>query len=264
MTSLADDTPFQFVKVLYIGDSGTGKTGSLASLVGAGYKLRIIDTDNGMPVLRSYIKRDYPDRLSYVDYETRRDKYVASPTQGPIISGMPKMYTESVKLLNNWTDGTKPQEWGPDTILVIDSLSTLAIGAFEWIKKLNPLAKEPRTWFYSAQQSLEAMLSMLTAAEFATNVILISHVDLRKRLDDSIKGYPNSIGEALGPIIGRYFNTFLLAETVGSGPTAKRVIKTATTGTIDLKNPAPFKIDAQLPLESGMATIFAKLKEKSE
>ena len=35
------------IKLLYIGDSGSGKTGSLASLVKDGYKIRILDYDSG-------------------------------------------------------------------------------------------------------------------------------------------------------------------------------------------------------------------------
>ncbi len=90
---------------------------------------------------------------------------------------------------------------------------------------------------------------------------MVSHVNFTERLDKTIKGYPNAIGQALGPTIGRYFNTFLLTETVGAGASAKRYIRTATTGTIDLKNPAPFKIEDKLPIGTGLATIFNKLKD---
>ena len=260
MTALADHTSSKYVKFLYIGDSGTGKTGSLTSLVEAGYKLRILDTDYGTEVLAQYVRKFCPDKIGNVDYETVRDKY--RPTaSGMIIAGMPKAYIDGLKLMEKWSDGSVPAEWGSDTIFVLDSLSTFALSAFEWAKGLNPTAREPRTWYFVAQQSLETMLSSLTSEDFKCNVIVISHVNFRERLDGMIKGYPNSIGSALGPIIGRYFNTFLLAETVGAGKNATRKIKTVTTGTIDLKNPAPFKIDATLPLETGLATAFAALKD---
>lgn len=261
MTALKDHTSSEFVKFLYIGDSGTGKTGSLTSLVEAGYKLRILDTDYGTEILAQYVKEFCPDKIGNVEYETVRDKYRAT-SSGMIITGMPKAYVDGLKLMNKWSDDSTPAEWGGEYIFVLDSLSTFALAAFEWAKGLNPTAREPRTWYYVAQQSIETMLSYLTGEEFKCNVIVISHVNFRERLDGVIKGYPNSIGAALGPIIGRYFNTFLLAETVGAGKSATRKIKTATTGTIDLKNPAPFKIDAVLPLESGLATAFEKLKGK--
>ena len=259
MTSLADHHSSHFVKLLYIGDSGSGKTGSLVSLMKAGYKLRILDTDNGLDVLRQYAMEECPDALANVDYITIRDRYRAT-SQGPVVRGQPKAYIDSMKVLEDWNGEDPEADWGDDYIFILDSLSTFAISAFEWAKALNPTARDRRQWFYTAQQALEANLSMLTNEAFECNVILISHVNFTERLDGAIKGYPNSIGQALGPVIGRYFNTFLLAETSGQGKNAKRVIKTATTGTIDLKNPAPFKIDAELPLESGLATAFETIK----
>ncbi len=53
----------------------------------------------------------------------------------------------------------------------------------------------------------------------------------------------------------------LLAERSGSGTNVKRTIQTLPTALIDLKNPAPFKLDTTLPLESGLATVFKTLKE---
>ena len=44
----------KYVKLLYLGDSGTGKTGSLVSLVQAGYKLRVIDLDDGLDALTAH------------------------------------------------------------------------------------------------------------------------------------------------------------------------------------------------------------------
>ena len=40
---LSEHHASRFVKVLYIGDSGTGKTGSLTPLVGAGYNLENLE-----------------------------------------------------------------------------------------------------------------------------------------------------------------------------------------------------------------------------
>ncbi len=260
MTLLADHHSSQYVKLLYIGDSGTGKTGSLVSLVAEGYKLRVLDTDDGLDVLAQYVMKECPDNMKNVDYESIRDSYKGT-SQGMVIKGMPKAFTKGTQLMTEWSDGSSPCEWGSDTIFVLDSLSTYARSAFEWAKALNPGAREPRTWYFAAQQGLESVLSSLTSEEFKCNVIVISHVNFTERLDGMIKGYPNSIGQALGPVIGRYFNTFLLAETVGAGKSARRSILTATTGVIDLKNPAPFKIESKLPLESGLATAFAQLKE---
>lgn len=260
MPNLADHHSSKIAKLLYIGDSGTGKTGSLASLVAANYKLRVIDCDNGLDVLVQYIRKECPDKIGNVSYESHRDKFKATDS-GPVISGTPKAFTSCIKLLNQWSDGTTPAEWGDDTVLVIDTFSGLASGAFEWARGMNPGAKDPRQWYFMAQQALEKVIDMMTGAGFASNVIVISHIDYKEREDGVTKGYARAVGSALGPIIPKYFNTVLLAESQGAGKNVRRMIKTLPTGIIDLKTPIPFKLDKDLPLETGLATVFEKLKE---
>src|SRR6187397_320711 len=97
MPSLKQHQENKFVKTLYIGDSGTGKTGSLTSLVKAGYKLRVLDLDNGIDTLAQYCQEECPELLANVEFESVRDKYKASPA-GPIIAGMPKAYVNALNL----------------------------------------------------------------------------------------------------------------------------------------------------------------------
>ena len=260
MPSLDQHHSDKILKLLYMGDSGTGKTGSLVSLVAAGYKLRIVDLDNGLDVLSAYIKKECPDKLSSVGYVTFRDKFKAGPT-GPIVDGTAKAYVNALKLMSKWEDDTIPSAWGPDHILVLDSLTGLGKAAFEWAKGMNPMAKEPRQWYHSAQQSVDQFISLVTSEAFATNVIIIAHVQMLEGADGMMHGYANTIGKALGPMIPTYFNNVVLALRTGDGANARRTIKTVPTSMIDLKNSAPFKLDAELPLGTGLATLFSKLKE---
>lgn len=258
MPKLSQHQAGKFVKLLYIGDSSTGKTGSLTSLVKDGYDLRILDLDNGLDPLRQFVGHECPDRLDSIDFETVRDTYKAT-AQGPVVMA-PKAYVAAVKLLTKWSDESSPAEWGEKTIFVLDSLTTLGKAAFEWARGMNPSAKDPRQWYFAAQQSLENIIAMLTSEEFRTNVIVISHVNYRELATGEIKGYASAVGSALGPTLPKYFNNLVLAETSGSGKNARRRIKTLPTGMIDLKNAAPFKVEHELPLESGMATLFGHLK----
>lgn len=261
MPKLTEHHSGKFTKVLYLGDSGTGKTGSLVSLVAAGYKLHVVDYDNGLDVLKEFAKRDCPDKLSNVDYITLRDQYKAGPT-GPMVAGVPKAMVNTIKYLTKWDDETVPAEWGADHILVLDSLTGLGKAAFEWAKGMNPGAKEPRQWYHTAQQAVDNVLSLLTSEAFHANVIVIAHVQfIEDKTTGSIRGYANTIGKALGPMVPTYFNTMILARTSGQGASVKRTISTVPTSMIDLKNPAPFKIDQELPLGTGLSTLFAKLKE---
>ena len=54
----------KITKCILLGDSGTGKTGALASLVKAGYKLRVLDLDNKLAsgILPQVIKRECADK----------------------------------------------------------------------------------------------------------------------------------------------------------------------------------------------------------
>lgn len=260
MPKLSDHHSSNLVKILNIGDSGAGKTGALASLVGAGYKLFILDLDNGLDVLKAFVKRDFPDKLGNVDYETLRDKIEPSAI-GPVIKGIPKAYTSTLQLMTKWSDGSIPSQWGPDCILVIDTLTGLGNAAYNWAKAMSPNAKEPRQWYHTAQQGLEQVIALATSAEFKTNLIMNAHIDYREGPDGMLKGYANAVGKALGPTIPTYFNTVVLTLRKGDGQNVKRTINTVPTSMLDLKNPAPFRIDATFPLESGLVTLFNKLKD---
>jgi hypothetical protein len=258
MVSLANHTAAKFAKMLFIGDSGSGKSGALVSLVLDGYKLRILDLDNGLDSLREWAKKEGAD-LNLVDYETRRDKYKIAAGK-VAMDGTPKAFTQSMELLTKWSDGTIPAEWGERTVLVIDSLSALGKAAFEWARHMSPGVKDPRQWYGAAQDGIEDVIALITSEAFQANVIVISHIRISE-FGGLNKGYANAIGQALGPILPRYFNTMIQAESQGSGVNVKRQIKTLPTGIIELKTPAPFKIDAALPLGTGLATIFKALKD---
>jgi hypothetical protein len=77
---------------------------------------------------------------------------------------------------------------------------------------------------------------------------------------DLTKGFPKSVGKALNEEIAGNFNSVLLAESKGSGSQVKRVIRTNSTGIIDLKNPVAFKVPPELPLETGLADFFQAVK----
>lgn len=246
-------------KVIMIGDSGTGKTGSLVSLIKAGFKLRVLDLDNKLAsgILPQLIKRECPELLGNVDYEAARDQFKAS-SLGPVFDGIPKAFTRSLELLDKWSDGTKPKEWGPEYIFVLDSLTFFSDAAFNWAKAMNASAKDPRQWFYTAQQAVENCIALLTSESFKTNVIVIAHVSWQERPDGSMKGYPASVGKALGPTIPAYFDNMILCQTSSDGK--KRTIQTVPTALVDLKNPASFTMAPTLPLETGLADFFKTLR----
>jgi len=108
LPSLANHQSNQFTKLLLIGDAKSGKTGSLVSLVKAGYKLRILDFDNGLDALRHQIMAQCPDKIAAVDFVTLRDKLRASPL-GNVPDGQPKAFINALNLLDRWKIGD--EDW---------------------------------------------------------------------------------------------------------------------------------------------------------
>src|SRR5262245_43018918 len=100
MPSLEKHQSSEFTKLLLIGDSKSGKTGSLAPLALKGYKLRILDFDNGLDALGQVIKAKDPKALANVEFEPLRDAYVATPL-GPIVQN-PTAFIKGLKLLDKW------------------------------------------------------------------------------------------------------------------------------------------------------------------
>lgn len=268
MPSLSNHHSSTLVKMLYAGNSSTGKTGSLASLVKAGYKIGMLDLDNGIDILKAYCDRDGID-TSNIFYVPVRDDYAVNQMNQFKVKGQPKAFVKVANMTTKWDDpdtplhGTSPCDWGPEWIFVLDSLSTLGRAAHAWAESINPGAKEPRTWFFAAQQAIENYITMLTSASFKTNVIVITHITYDDDEGSGMKkGFPSAIGKALGPQLPKYFNNLVLAESEGQNKNVKRTIRTVPTGVVDLKTSAPFKVDAALPLETGMATLFEQLKGK--
>lgn len=264
MPSLADHQSNDYVKLLIEGDSKCGKTGSLASLVCAGYKLRVMDWDNGLDTLKQFVARDCPSMLGNVEFVTLRDKRKAT-AEGSVIDGGPKAFITGIKLLDRWkygdTDLGAPAEWGPDCILVIDSLTFMSDAAFDWRETLTPRGKsgqyDARATYGDAQDAIEKMLAMLTGEYFRTNVIVISHVKYVERPDGTTKGYPVSVGSALSPVIPRYFNNVIRYNMKGD----KRTVETVSSPMFDLANAAPFKMGERYPIETALADFFGVLRE---
>lgn len=260
MPKLSDHQSNAYTKLLLTGDSGSGKSGALTSLVKAGYKLRILDMDNGLDPLKTFVIRECPDMIDNVEYRTLRDPRKTTGA-GVVIDGKPSAWINMMKMLDHWkyddVDLGKPCDFGPDCIVVLDSLTFASDAAFDWAQAMNPGIKDPRQWFYTAQQQVESFLAAVSSDAFHANVIVISHVRYSTGDDGRNKGYPNAIGSALGPTIPRYFNHWAQCENKAG----KRTIQTAATAMFDLKNSKPFEMEKTYDISTGLADFFAVLRE---
>src|SRR5690348_14797197 len=100
MPTLNEHQSSDYTKLLYIGDSSSGKTGSLVSLLQDGYRFRILDMDNGLTALKLYARAAQCD-LSLVEYETYRDEYRITQA-GPMVKGAPKAFVNAMAKLTEW------------------------------------------------------------------------------------------------------------------------------------------------------------------
>ena len=248
----------QFTKMLLVGESGAGKTGTLLSLLKAGKKVRVIDMDNGLDWLINQLKKKHHELLDNLEYVTLRDALkMGAGGQGVVPKlAVPNAYPNAVKLMEKWEDGTTPAEWGHDYVLVLDSLTFFANAAFRWKEALNPTVKDPRQIYGAAQDAVEDILELLTSGEFKTNVIVMTHLRWVERQDGTKKAFPSAVGEALSPKIPTYFNNLLLSESSGTGANVKRTFKTLPTTFMDLKNTGAEDLPATLPIETGLADFF--------
>lgn len=279
MPSLANHQSNDFTKLLLIGDAKSGKTGSLISLVEAGYKLRILDMDNLLDILKYMILEKCPDKIENVEFRTLRDKRKATQA-GSIIDGQPKAFIEAIKMLDKWyykdaegnvVDYGIPSTWGPDCVLVLDSLSRFCDSAWDFADVLNVPGrsgeKDERQTYGHAQDVVEQTLATLTSNSFETNVIVMAHVSYmeiggyidsktNKMVGGTLKGFPQGVGAKLSPKIPQYFPSVVL-YTNESG---KRTLRTNSTPLIDLANPKPFAMAKSYPIETGLASFFAVLR----
>lgn len=277
-------------KLMLLGDSGTGKTGALTSLVTAGYKLRILDLDNGLDILRTYLtspkspyykelvdaKVNLEDAVKYVTLtETMRS------VNGRIIPAKATVWPRAVELLQNWKTPEEelgdPRNWGQDCVLVIDSLSMLSTAALNYSQAMNgqlgasssSKGYDMRADIGAAQNQIERLLQYFYDSACNTNVIIISHIIYRDpdgsggQLNFAKRGYPNSIGVALAPRIPRYVNNILQLSEEGSGASTRHKIYTVSQGTVSLKSSAPVNVKPSYDIHNGLAEFFAAVRSET-
>lgn len=261
MANLSDHPSANVVKLLNIGESGTGKTGALGSLASVGYNLHILDYDGGLDILANSL-RDDPAALARVHYETLRDKIVFT-------NGVPKFkppitaYKGAGKTLMEWN----VEAFTPNDILVLDTLTTFSEAAFnEALMIGGRLNQRPQLQDYGwLADSVKLFIELLTDPSLNCHVIVNTHVKFLTTESDetSQRGLPNAKGQEISRTVSRYFNTVVLTRSTGSGAGTKRTISTQPQGVVEVKTSAPSSVKASYPIETGLASLFTDILDKS-
>ena len=240
--------------ILLVGDSGTGKTGSIAGLVNAGHKVYFLDLENGSRILENL--SEHPENL---EIEKVHDSFRFTAA-GAVPERGPKSLVRIGKILDRWQNEVKP-----DDIVVIDSLTALGRCILRWAKAQNPALRDNRQHYMNAQEVMGPFVETLTSPGFPCHTICLTHItrkEIREPGSDRVvetRIFPTAIGASLGERLPTYFNNTFQAKTVGMGRSAKRVISSISDGTIDLKNTRPDKVESQYPIQTGLATLLNTL-----
>jgi hypothetical protein len=193
------------IKMLLVGDSKAGKTGALASLVLAGYHVRVIDLDNGTDIILG-VPAVKQQRASYsedgaswsmtlrnggsLDIQTCTDGMIqvkkTTIVQGKSVEGFQlapdgTAWDKALVQFHHWPKYGPVETWDTDTVLVIDSLSFLSQAALNWVLKLNGRlgTKAFDTDIGDTQNLIRGVLGTLFNTELRCNVIVITHLDYR-------------------------------------------------------------------------------------
>lgn len=249
----------------------------------------MLDYDNGAQVLAQFVNQDCQKN---VDVCTLTDKLKAGAGNRPIPDGTPDAFARGMRLLDNWRyymegprvvcgeppkpkasttvggpepreydfwDLGSPTEWGPDTVLVVDSLAILCNAVMRYVIHRN--GRSSQAWvnledWGEAMRMVEGMLQMLYDDSIQCNVIINTHVDYQKdELLGTMRGLPLAIGQKLTPKIPRYFNCVVSTRTRGVGKGLKRVIRLMSEGVLELKTPLK-EPPEDLPIATGLADLF--------
>ncbi len=274
-------------KLLNVGIPGSGKTGATACLIKAGYRMIVVDFDNGVDILVNALKDDkealerlyyetFTDEMQLVKGQSRTSDDKFKPSAMIVTKGTPTAFTRALSGLTHWKfpveagssetyDLGNIGDWGPDTIVMIDSLGFAGMAALRFVRQLNMHQLDTFTSqpdYGQAMDMLEGMLQLLYSESVKCHVIVNSHITfLEDILKGSLIGLPRALGSKLPPKVGGYFNSIVHTTTVGAGKSAKRVIRIDSEGLVELKLPIlPNTLPSQLLLKDGLLTIFKTLQ----
>lgn len=226
-------------KMLIFGESGTGKTFCTRTLLDAGYKIRFLaaennaitgtkiamqhwETEHKKPVPEDSFALMIPSRpkRSLKDLVASQEGFISKTLDSQLRTADPKRknytrYLEVLKATVAFKDTETGKEfgsvddWGDDTVLVIDSLTILC----EAIKQSvigGKLAVSQPEWGVM-QGILVEFLRQLTE-DLLCNLVVIAHPN--KEIDPILgvqKIYPANLGQALNNLLPTYFTEVVWA-----------------------------------------------------
>ena len=271
-------------RMLIVGYPGGGKTGGLASLANVGYKIRILDFEGNYAPLLYNTK---PEFLHNIEIKTLQDKLaMGSKFIEPV--GIPTAFKEGLEAMKSWKvkdsngnvieDLGNPSDWGNDTIVVVDSLTSMSEAAMDRATKL--MNKGPGTitsavWG-AAVNDVRNMIKLMARDDNKYHLIVLGHLQMISSEDfikqgdspeiketkmEAIKDdliptklFPTAVTKNQSMKIAKELSTMITAKKIKKHGKTMRVLETTAGEELDLKFPA--NAPDSVPLETGLAQLF--------
>lgn len=233
-------------RILICGEPAAGKTGALAQLANAGYRLMIHDFDSNSRVIGSYLKAGAAD----VFINTYA---VAKITNTNLFAGTGTATKQAVdsmrqfcKMLEQWK--TPTEDLGPVGSLTAKDVIVIDSGTFLGELLLLAAHEDPetkrdlRSLYNVAGRYYGAILDHLTGPKVGASVIVLTHIMQTGEKDDQGKiigksrDVPVGIGEKFSKKMQTYFSDIWHLEV---GRDGKRTFKTSATDKASLRTSAP-------------------------
>ncbi len=224
--------------VLLEGPAGTGKTHSIGTLVETGLEVFFIATESGMEALFGYFTdqgKPIPENLHWHSIKRKKAGFNLLLSSAETINrssfeALTKMqdskrhehndYLSFLAALVNFPDDRTGEKfgavdsWGPNRVLVIDSLTGLNSIVMSMVVGGKPVRNQAE-WGL-AQDQLEKLLKQLTDG-CQCHVVMLAHVERETdQLVGGVKITVSTLGKALAPKIPPMFSDVILAKREGT------------------------------------------------
>jgi len=247
------------VKAMCAADSGSGKTGSLCSLIEAGFHVRILDFDNKLSVIRGHVKDKA--KLANVHYVDKlQDSFQL--TAGKLGIKKAAAFQRAMDALDKggkeyWGSDTIPPllQWTQRDILVVDSYSMAGRSALLMVMQANAAQfKTPEIQHYGvAMDDLEKWLQVLMSSAVPCHVIVNTHIT---GIEGEARLYPQGLGSKGPPNYGKHVDNLIGLRLVAG----ERKFLTKKDGLLALKTATP--LAESYPIATGWVDIFEGLTGK--
>jgi hypothetical protein len=225
-----------------MGRSASGKTGALAMLANAGYRIMLHDFDQNSRVITNYLKPDHAKIYRQIYGVARLTNNGMLDTGKAVQKQAVAELNRFVAQLKHWQTETEDlgtwDTWTAHDIVVVDSSTFMArmlqLAAYEH-PKAN--ADERAIYKYAGEFQTKILNDLCSDANNAS-VILTAHLqqvgekDSQGNIISNLENIPTGVGVAAAKTIPSFFTDIWEIQVNAGG---KRVIQTAATNKTPLR-----------------------------